>query len=395
MKYDVDWFQGSSPLTRGKQVAVRGACGVGGLIPAHAGKTAASARPSASCRAHPRSRGENEIRFRPGWLVWGSSPLTRGKPDPGTMRSPSGGLIPAHAGKTQIATDAVKLQPAHPRSRGENVSGSYPATWQLGSSPLTRGKPSQAVSTGGTRGLIPAHAGKTLGRANAPRPGGAHPRSRGENCVVGDSGEHEVGSSPLTRGKPTPSSASHQWRRLIPAHAGKTSDSGESLTSVGAHPRSRGENPRATRAPRTKTGSSPLTRGKPGSVVCQRDELRLIPAHAGKTGRPGGWSSSSGAHPRSRGENYRSSSACRSDEGSSPLTRGKLHSGTSNRLHRWAHPRSRGENHVYRFSGSQHWWLIPAHAGKTKMATPLVATAWAHPRSRGENAVSLPVVLIE
>ena len=70
-----------------------------------------------------------------------------------------------------------------------------------------------------------------------------------------------------------------------------------------AHPRSRGENARRATLSDAVRGSSPLTRGKLFfSSQCGID-LRLIPAHAGKTHLDALTASVMGAHPRSRGEN--------------------------------------------------------------------------------------------
>ena len=52
---------GSSPLTRGKLRSAATARMSAGLIPAHAGKTAAAWQACAACAAHPRSRGENGL----------------------------------------------------------------------------------------------------------------------------------------------------------------------------------------------------------------------------------------------------------------------------------------------------------------------------------------------
>ena len=71
----------------------------------------------------------------------GSSPLTRGKPFKGSRRGLGGGLIPAHAGKTYLLLGALLVLGAHPRSRGENEWEHNGHTFQVGSSPLTRGKP--------------------------------------------------------------------------------------------------------------------------------------------------------------------------------------------------------------------------------------------------------------
>ena len=74
------------------------------------------------------------------------------------------GLIPAHAGKTWDLRVGGETDWAHPRSRGENgeIGGGLGA--HQGSSPLTRGKPKTGATLDGIGGLIPAHAGKTDGR---------------------------------------------------------------------------------------------------------------------------------------------------------------------------------------------------------------------------------------
>ena len=152
-------------------------------------------------------------------------------------------------------------------------------------------------------GLIPAHAGKTTCTPPTPTPGTAHPRSRGENFGGGQVPALAGGSSPLTRGKPSPPASRVRSSGLIPAHAGKTSEDLHDATESGAHPRSRGENGTALTAAINPPGSSPLTRGKQEIAARAGDETGLIPAHAGKT-RDGVLKSMSiGAHPRSRGEN--------------------------------------------------------------------------------------------
>ena len=69
-----------------------------------------------------------------------SSPLTRGKPNLVTDGVHFGGLIPAHAGKTQTVVSSVRATWAHPRSRGENDPHRPTPQRSAGSSPLTRGK---------------------------------------------------------------------------------------------------------------------------------------------------------------------------------------------------------------------------------------------------------------
>ena len=73
-----------------------------------------------------------------------------------------------------------------------------------GSSPLTRGKLPVRGGLAERLGLIPAHAGKTLGILIRQASEQAHPRSRGENTGEIEDAVREAGSSPLTRGKRAP-----------------------------------------------------------------------------------------------------------------------------------------------------------------------------------------------
>ena len=243
------------------------------------------------------------MRPRPRTAV-GSSPLTRGKPGQATDPRDRCGLIPAHAGKTGARSGPHCAQRAHPRSRGENPGHSTKKAATRGSSPLTRGKLAGADNLCSFVRLIPAHAGKTLPCFSASSPLSAHPRSRGENSTPPPPWRVQRGSSPLTRGKRTPWCADWQSCRLIPAHAGKTGESGCKTVIARAHPRSRGENYTDISRVSVKTGSSPLTRGKRRRCWSAFQSIRLIPAHAGKTTRYHFLVPHPAAHPRSRGENW-------------------------------------------------------------------------------------------
>ena len=233
----------------------------------------------------------------------GSSPLTRGKPqpDPGSLTATR--LIPAHAGKTGTVPVCRRCIRAHPRSRGENTATLIRADDKKGSSPLTRGKRVPGAEVRRRPGLIPAHAGKTTSREPNHADTRAHPRSRGEN----------VADVRVAR--------SAEW--LIPAHAGKTWCLFGGVLARWAHPRSRGENRMGLATQPGEWGSSPLTRGKLRSGMTAMLPRGLIPAHAGKTGGQVPALAGFGAHPRSRGENRFQSSRGSSFRGSSPLTRGK------------------------------------------------------------------------
>ena len=152
------------------------------------------------------------------------------------------GLIPAHAGKTPHLDSRRPVPRAHPRSRGENVDLSRDRRRTPGSSPLTRGKRRSPVHRDLRVGLIPAHAGKTLGRRPTTQARRAHPRSRGENRARPGCPSTGAGSSPLTRGKHPDDGADRGGLGLIPAHAGKTATRRRTKSPQRAHPRSRGEN---------------------------------------------------------------------------------------------------------------------------------------------------------
>ena len=274
---------GSSPLTRGKPLLPGGQVRGARLIPAHAGKTRSCAPSPPTVSAHPRSRGENAI-SRPSIIsVCGSSPLTRGKHVAVIEGHLVAGLIPAHAGKTLTSPRGPTSRAAHPRSRGENVSIARSRSSLTGSSPLTRGKRDRPGRGARTDRLIPAHAGKTHPWRPTPLSRPAHPRSRGENRIACRGAVSCGGSSPLTRGKRDRPGRGARTDRLIPAHAGKTHPWRPTPLSRPAHPRSRGENRIACRGAVSCGGSSPLTRGKPAPRCTGARGCGLIPAHAGKT----------------------------------------------------------------------------------------------------------------
>ena len=377
-------FAGSSPLTRGKRHMFRVSSARRRLIPAHAGKTDLSAQRAALDEAHPRSRGENVPLLASLPRFSGSSPLTRGKQRPGKRPSVTWRLIPAHAGKTTSLLASCPLTPAHPRSRGENTVAALALHGNAGSSPLTRGKLASIGLDSLEERLIPAHAGKTASQQQRRQPDRAHPRSRGENDDARVFGEYNVGSSPLTRGKQGERLPPRTERRLIPAHAGKTVVTLPTGRGSPAHPRSRGENSTPSCQSSLRSGSSPLTRGKRTTFSTASPLWRLIPAHAGKTGVLVGCFVDSGAHPRSRGENAPLIFAVMRFSGSSPLTRGKLcvercmalvnrlipaHAGKTPTCARYAgpseaHPRSRGENESPRIKGQKLGGSSPLTRGK-------------------------------
>ncbi len=254
---------GSSPLTRGAPNARLWSASAPRLIPAHAGSTWGSTPWLLARAAHPRSHGEHLLDAGRTLIQGGSSPLTRGALELKGLRVAVHRLIPAHAGSTEGKPFAYAVKTAHPRSRGEH----------------RRAKPGRNRE----RGLIPAHAGSTAATSRMARSRTAHPRSRGEHVLEFACRQYQVGSSPLTRGAPIAAVFVPADLRLIPAHAGSTGAPGFSWMRIAAHPRSRGEHSCAVSSLTCPAGSSPLTRGAPSPSSFTISTGRLIPAHAGST----------------------------------------------------------------------------------------------------------------
>ena len=93
------------------------------------------------------------------------------------------------------------------------------------------------------------------------------------------------GSSPLTRGALASRGLTNCPDGLIPAHAGSTWEGTSGADINTAHPRSRGEHLTCATVGVALKGSSPLTRGAHYLRHLAAGDLRLIPAHAGSTGR--------------------------------------------------------------------------------------------------------------
>ena len=131
--------------------------------------------------------------------------------------------------------------------------------------------------------IIPAHAGQT-GRVSPCRnPCSDHPRACGANPIPPEKWKGGRGSSPRMRGKPRSSTRRSPTPRIIPAHAGQTSDYFSSEIISSDHPRACGANLIVFGVVHTHLGSSPRMRGKLARPCTSSADLRSIPAHAGQT----------------------------------------------------------------------------------------------------------------
>ena len=214
-----------------------------------------------------------------------------------------------------------------------------------GSSPRVRGRPAERVSKANFRGLIPACAGQTSERSDDLFDTRAHPRVCGADTFGNGLPLRPRGSSPRVRGRRLPTAPPHGGTGLIPACAGQTSPPKKACPAQRAHPRVCGADFELAGVLLKSTGSSPRVRGRLGGVEVSHWLFRLIPACAGQTWFNGGPYGGHTAHPRVCGADRRLICSPRTSGGSSPRVRG----------------RQRGEARQGR-----HHRLIPACAGQTK-----------------------------
>ena len=231
-------------------------------------------------------------------------------------------LTPADAGRTTTLAAGTTAAAAHPRRRGEDVGVDLRGVDGVDSPPQTRG--GQPGPGGGAQGvgLTPADAGRTGSCSGSWCGWPAHPRRRGE-----DPGPHRgpsltEGSPPQTRGGRLGLAGGALHDRLTPADAGRTSTPSSPSSTSGAHPRRRGEDSAAAIRDFPAPGSPPQTRGGRTSPDLRPSSVRLTPADAGRTTGCPGPTGAAAAHPRRRGEDVSFASAATSCAGSPPQTRG-------------------------------------------------------------------------
>ena len=125
------------------------------------------------------------------------------------------------------------------------------------------------------------------------------------------------------RGKHTAKQDSLNNIRNIPAYAGKTSSSSPLSSFRSEHPRVCGENTVRAISGRSRSGTSPRMRGKLRPKLGFTRSLRNIPAYAGKTMAPAIMGVVGAEHPRVCGENSLIVLRNKSSWGTSPRMRGK------------------------------------------------------------------------
>ena len=171
----------------------------------------------------------------------GSSPHTRGARGASGARIVRGGIIPAYAGSTTFLFSYPQKPWDHPRIRGEHQKLCLLPVVAQGSSPHTRGARRVIRRRRPPSRIIPAYAGSTRQSRTDIALLQDHPRIRGEHEARPGRGSFVEGSSPHTRGAPGSSSPARRRRGIIPAYAGSTRRLSLSLSLSWDHPRIRGE----------------------------------------------------------------------------------------------------------------------------------------------------------
>ena len=319
---DENVIAGSSPLARGLPPAGLPRPLTPGIIPARAGFTLLDSADRIIGPDHPRSRGVYSTGRFAGRLIQGSSPLARGLPCLTAHKLTLARIIPARAGFTQRRSGPRALRWDHPRSRGVYCRWAGRRGSSRGSSPLARGLRTGCSRPQRATRIIPARAGFTGRSAGFGFISGDHPRSRGVYKTHDAQHRNSPGSSPLARGLPPPTYYVTRTIRIIPARAGFTCPRLREHPISPDHPRSRGVYPRIGTHLASVVGSSPLARGLQTRARRIGSMERIIPARAGFTMSTFNSVFCVSDHPRSRGVYKTHDSPHTNSLGSSPLARG-------------------------------------------------------------------------
>ena len=177
------------------------------------------------------------------------------------------GIIPAHAGNTSIPSAPARNRRDHPRACGEHECDAGDSGGIRGSSPRMRGTLLLSLHLSVSRGIIPAHAGNTLGAAQGHHPSRDHPRACGEHDELCRDTIKNTGSSPRMRGTHAERPCCRLWFGIIPAHAGNTLLMPSRRYPAKDHPRACGEHVDGAASFISMLGSSPRMRGTRPSPV--------------------------------------------------------------------------------------------------------------------------------
>ena len=171
-----------------------------GIIPAHAGLTGPIILAPRRTRDHPRACGAHACCRSASIYSLGSSPRMRGSRRQKDLLFASRGIIPAHAGLTAASGNSAMAARDHPRACGAHQMTDTRQCFRWGSSPRMRGSRNLILRRLVHAGIIPAHAGLTCVDGNGMQGAGDHPRACGAHEHWLRTGDGPMGSSPRMRG---------------------------------------------------------------------------------------------------------------------------------------------------------------------------------------------------
>ena len=195
-----------------------------------------------------------------------------------------------------------RIEPVHPRMRGERTVAV--ALWfdLSGSSPHARGTLRILIRRKPEKRFIPACAGNACPLFSIGHENPVHPRMRGERVISLRYDGFKGGSSPHARGTPFCTDILVSPRRFIPACAGNAGRLRRCSRWMTVHPRMRGERTARAWPARCRNGSSPHARGTRTNGVGLAGHPRFIPACAGNALSTPCFPNPTSVHPRMRGE---------------------------------------------------------------------------------------------
>ena len=254
-----------------------------GIIPAHAGLTEGQVHHACQGRDHPRACGAHVNQCWDPTTGRGSSPRMRGSQKYQIALELASGIIPAHAGLTR--GPAAPRSPAgdHPRACGAHCNSDDYNNALLGSSPRMRGSRKGTSRVTIPAGIIPAHAGLTNIAHCLSLQIRDHPRACGAHMMIIPFRYLSWGSSPRMRGSRYNRVDNIIIAGIIPAHAGLTPHNHHVRYSLRDHPRACGAHVMKKELDAYTTGSSPRMRGSRHEKVDGIGKSGIIPAHAGLT----------------------------------------------------------------------------------------------------------------
>ena len=256
-----------------------------GIIPAHAGLTSSWLSQFISLRDHPRACGAHSSSATRLSCPQGSSPRMRGSLDYLRHLHAAHGIIPAHAGLTNLHDFLFSHFGDHPRACGAHFKSGRWDGYFKGSSPRMRGSLVADSGRFGFPGIIPAHAGLTTTHHRARWARRDHPRACGAHKKRPKMTKKMMGSSPRMRGSRADDDLRADDVGIIPAHAGLTECIQVYLTATRDHPRACGAHSYSNAWSGIRPGSSPRMRGSRHLRRHGQADGGIIPAHAGLTSR--------------------------------------------------------------------------------------------------------------